>query len=40
LRAQGLDCARQSDAVGALVDRGEWPAELRQAWRLAGELAC
>jgi len=39
LRAQGLDCGRESDAIDALIDRGEWPEELRRTWRLAGDLA-
>jgi cysteine synthase A len=39
LRDNDLECEAQSDAVDALMDRGEWPAELRRAWRLAGDLA-
>ena len=38
LAAQGLECGRESDAVDALLDRGEWPQELLAAWRLAGDL--
>ena len=38
LAAQGLECGRESDAVDALIDRGEWPEELRRSWRLAGDL--
>ena len=39
LRANGLECEAQSNAIDALLDGGEWPAELRRAWRLAGDLA-
>jgi len=39
LRQNDLECEAQSDAIDALVDRGEWPAELRRAWRLAGDLS-
>jgi len=39
LRSQGLDCARESAAIGALIDRGEWPEELRRTLRLAVDLA-
>ena len=38
LQAQGLECGRESDATDALIDRGEWPEELRRTWRLAGDL--
>ncbi|MEO8124515.1 MAG: PLP-dependent cysteine synthase family protein [Burkholderiales bacterium] len=38
LAAQGLECGRESDAIDALIDRGEWPEELRRSWRLAGDL--
>jgi cysteine synthase A len=38
LREQGLECEAQSDAFDALLSGGEWPAELRRAWRLAGDL--
>jgi cysteine synthase A len=38
LRQNDLECEAQSAAVDALIDRGEWPAELRHAWRLAGDL--
>jgi cysteine synthase A len=38
LRANDLQCDAQRDAVDALMDQGEWPAELRRAWRLAGDL--
>ncbi|MCO5124905.1 MAG: PLP-dependent cysteine synthase family protein [Rhizobacter sp.] len=38
LGAQGLECGRESDAIDALIDRGEWPEELRRTWRLAGDL--
>jgi cysteine synthase A len=39
LQQQGLGCAAEADAVTALAETGRWPAELRQAWRLGGELA-
>ena len=39
LRANGLECEAQSNAIDALLDGGEWPVELRRAWRLAGDLA-
>jgi cysteine synthase A len=39
LREQGLECESQSDAIDALLSTGEWPAELRRAWRLAGDLS-
>ena len=39
LQAQGLDCRRESDAIDALIDRGDWPEELRRTWRLAGDPA-
>jgi cysteine synthase len=39
LRQNDLTCDAQSDAIDALIDRGEWPAELRRAWRLAGDLS-
>ena len=39
LRDNDLECEAQSHAIDALMDRGEWPAELRGAWRLAGDLA-
>ena len=38
LAAQGLECGAESDAIDALIDRGEWPDELRRSWRLAGDL--
>jgi cysteine synthase len=38
LQAQGLECGAESDAIDALVDRGEWPSALRANWRCAGEL--
>lgn len=38
LRANDLECKAQSDAIDALIERGEWPAELSRAWRLAGDL--
>ncbi len=38
LASQGLECGRESDAIDALIDRGEWPAALRRSWRLAGDL--
>ena len=34
-----LASAAESDAVGALMQRGEWPAALRDSWQLAGDLA-
>ena len=39
LREHDLECDTQSDAIDALMELGEWPAELRRAWRLAGDLA-
>jgi cysteine synthase A len=39
LRDNELECEAQSDAIDALMDSGVWPAELRPAWRLAGDLA-
>lgn len=39
LRDNDLECEAQSNALDALMDHGEWPAELRRAWRLAGDLA-
>ena len=39
LQAQGLDCGAESDAIEALMDRGEWPAALQRDWQLAGDLA-
>jgi cysteine synthase len=39
LQAQGLDCGPESDAIETLMQRGEWPQDLRQGWRLAGDLA-
>jgi cysteine synthase A len=38
LRDHGLECGAQSDALDDLMDGGEWPAELRRSWRLAGDL--
>lgn len=39
LRANGLECAAERAAFDVLIDRGEWPAALRSAWRAAGDLA-
>jgi cysteine synthase A len=39
LRQNGLECDAQRDAFGALIDRGEWPAELRRTGWLAGDLS-
>ena len=39
LRANDLECEVHSDAIDALIDRGDWPAELRRTWRLAGDLS-
>jgi cysteine synthase A len=39
LRRNDLECEAQSDAIDALIDRAEWPAELRRSWRLAGDLS-
>ncbi len=39
LQAQGLDCGRERVAIDVLIERGEWPEELRRTWRLAGGLA-
>ena len=38
LRDNDLECGAQSDAIDALFGSGEWPADLRRAWRLAGCL--
>ncbi len=38
LVANGLACGPESDAVQALLERGEWPEPLLRDWRLAGEL--
>ena len=38
LRDNDLECRAQGDALQALMGTGAWPAELRQAWRLAGDL--
>ncbi len=38
LAAQGLECGAQSDAIEALVQRGQWPDALLQSWRLAGDF--
>jgi cysteine synthase A len=38
LRDNDLECEAQSNAIDALVAGGEWPAELRRQWRLAGDL--
>ncbi len=38
LQANGLACDGERDAVVALMDSGQWPAALRESWRLAGEL--
>ncbi len=39
LAANDLECGAESDAIDALMERGEWPAELRRSWRLAGDVA-
>jgi cysteine synthase A len=39
LRANDLECEAQSGAIDALIDRGEWPTELRRTWQLAGDLS-
>jgi cysteine synthase A len=39
LRQNELECEAQSGAIDALIDRGEWPSELRRTWRLAGDLS-
>jgi cysteine synthase len=39
LREHDLECEAQSNAIDALIDGGEWPAELRRSWRLAGDLS-
>jgi cysteine synthase len=39
LQGQGLACADERIAFDALIDHGQWPAELQQQWRLAGVLA-
>lgn len=38
LAANDLECGAESDAIDALMERGEWPAELRRSWRLAGDV--
>ncbi len=39
LAANDLECGAESDAIDALMERGEWPTELRRSWRLAGDVA-
>jgi cysteine synthase A len=39
LRGNDLQCQAQAGAVEALMNRGQWPAELQRAWRLAGDLS-
>lgn len=39
LQQQGLGCAAEADGLAGLIETGRWPAALRQAWRLGGELA-
>ena len=39
LQGNDLECQAQSEAIDALMCRGEWPAELRRALRLAGDLS-
>jgi cysteine synthase len=39
LAALGLSCSGQVAAVHRLIEDGDWPDELLQDWRLAGELA-
>jgi cysteine synthase A len=39
LRENDLECGTQTLALDALMDRGEWPAELLRGWRLAGDLS-
>jgi cysteine synthase A len=39
LRDNHLECSVQRAAIDALVDHGDWPAELHRAWRLAGDLS-
>ncbi len=39
LRDNDLECGVQSEAIDALIDKGEWPADLRRSWRLAGDLS-
>jgi cysteine synthase A len=38
LLQQGLECGEESDAVEALMQRGEWPQSLQQQLRRAGDL--
>ena len=38
LRAHGLECGPETDAVQAFIDGGRCPEALDAAWRLAGEL--
>lgn len=38
LEQNQLECGHESDAIEALMARGEWPEELLRQWRLAGEL--
>ena len=39
LRDNDLQCQAHARALGVLMDRGQWPAELQRAWRLAGDLS-
>jgi cysteine synthase len=39
LRDQGLACEAQRSAIDTLIETGRWPAALRRAWGLAGDLS-
>ena len=39
LRLNDLVCDAQRDAIDALIDHGDWPAELGRDWRVAGDLS-
>ncbi len=39
LRENDLECESQSNAIDTLMDSGDWPADLRRTWRLAGDLS-
>jgi cysteine synthase len=39
LHDQGLACDAQRKAVDTLIETGRWPAALRRAWGLAGDLS-
>ncbi len=39
MQQHGLACDAERDAVQTLIETGRWPAALKQAWRLAGQLS-